>query len=94
MQNGSQQPRQISHVSVNFLIDCLNEHRVIFLAWNAHLELLPPKIPLFGYGTETQWVLSSSYVCPQVGSVSSKVYGGFSGANRAKRHALRLQYYP
>ena len=60
------------------------------MAWNAHLELQPPnptpKIPLFVYRTETQWVLSPSY--------SGKVNGGFSGAKRAKRHASRLQYYP
>ena len=63
-ENGSQPPRQMYHVSVNILIYCLNEHRVIFLAWNAHLEFQPPKIPLFGYGTETRWVLSPSYVRP------------------------------
>ena len=83
--NGSQPPRQMSYVSVNIFIYCLNEHRVIFLAWKAHLELQPPKIPLFGYGTETQWVLSLSYVCPQAGSVSGKVNGAFSGAKRAIR---------
>ena len=93
-ENGSQPPRQMPHVSVNILIYCLNEHRVIFLAWNAHLELQPPKIPLLGYGTETQWVLSPSYVCPQAGSVSGKVNGAFSGAKRAKRHSSRLKYYP
>ena len=64
------------------------------MAWNAHLELQPPKIPLFGYGTETQWFLSPSYVCPQAGSVSGKVDGAFSGSKRAKRHVSRLQYYP
>ena len=77
--------RQMSYVSVDIFIYRLNEHRVIFLAWKAHLVLQPPKIPLFGYGTETQWVLSLSYVCPQAGSVSGKVNGAFSGAKRAIR---------
>ena len=90
-ENGSQRPWQMSHFSVNIFIYCLNEHWVIFLAWNAHLELQPPKKPLFGYGTETQWVLSPSYVCPQAGSVSGKVNGAFSGSKRAKRHVSRLQ---
>ena len=45
-ENGSQPPRQMSDVSVNILIYCLNEHRVIFLAWNAHLELHEHARPL------------------------------------------------
>ena len=35
--------RQIFHDSANILIYRLNEHRLIFLAWNAYLESQPPK---------------------------------------------------
>ena len=89
-ENGSQPVRRISHDSVNIFINRLNKHRAIFLAWNAFLEVQPPKIPLSGYGTEIRRVLSLSYVCPQAGSVSSRVYGAFTGAERAKRHASRI----
>ena len=85
-ENGSQPVRRISHDSVNIFINRLNKHRAIFLAWNAFLEVQPPKIPLSGYGTEIQRILSLSYVCPQAGSVS----GAFTGVERAKRHASRI----
>ena len=51
-ENGGQPARQIFRDSFNIFIYRPNGHRVIFLAWNAHLELQPPEIPLFGYGTE------------------------------------------
>ena len=51
-ENGGQPARQIFRDSFNIFIYRLNEHRVIFLAWNAHLELQPPEIPSFGCGTE------------------------------------------
>ena len=38
--------------SVNNVTYRLNGHRVTFLAWNVHVELQPPMIPLFGYKNE------------------------------------------
>ena len=38
--------------SVNNVTYRLNGYRVTFLAWNVHVELQPPMIPLFGYKTE------------------------------------------